>query len=118
MTEAVAAGRSFRADPWLSDTLGQPVYSLAAAQAVNANDLRREMIGLAADAGVFFYAKVPTSDVAASLALQRAGFGVVDTAISFTWYGGNRTARGDIEVTPAHSTHAEAVARIAETCFV
>lgn len=111
-----AAASPFASDPWLAETLGQPVYRLTS----SAGDARlyAEMCRLAEGDKAFFYAKIPTADVAASVALQSMGFAVVDTTITFTWREGGSVVQRGVEVAPVNSAQGETVAGIAETSFV
>lgn len=112
----MSAAPPFSSDLWLAETLGQPVYRLSAS--LEESRLRAEMDRLANGRSAFFYAKIPTADVAASLTLQRTGFSVVDTAITFRWCEGHRPAQSGVEVAPVSSAQGEAVAAIAATSFV
>jgi dTDP-4-amino-4,6-dideoxy-D-galactose acyltransferase len=113
-----AAASRFSSDAWLAETLALPVYKVAAVGAQTGDALRGELERLAAGGNAFFYAKVPTADVPASLALQHGGFGVVDTAVTFAWREQALGAPGSFDVSAVRPDQGEAVAAIAETCFV
>jgi ribosomal protein S18 acetylase RimI-like enzyme len=119
MTAAVGVGRSlFTADSWLGETLGRPVYRLAGHAVESGAAVEEEFARLAGAGSAFFYAKVPTADIATSLGLQRAGFGVIDTAITLAWTGALDNRNGSAEVVPARPGDGAAITHIAETCFV
>lgn len=108
----------FRADPWLAETLGQPVFRLDNLTRNHGEAaLSQEIASLAGGGDAFFYGKVPAADVPTCLTFLGLGFGVVDLAITFSWVGPLRSGSTGVVVAPARSSQHEAIAVIAETSF-
>lgn len=106
------------ADTWLSETMARPVFKLANRfEGLAEEKLAGEMAELAKEGNVFFYAKLPTCEVAYCMALARAGFTVVDTGISFAWAGGGEICPANINVAAVRPEQHDAVAEIAGRCF-
>lgn len=99
------------ADPWLSS-----IMERLAVKVVSTHTGAAESLGHFGHAGLFATAKVPTSDVRLSRALQTRGFVVIDTALTFECaepvIASGATAR------PAAARDRKACAEIAETAFV
>ena len=79
--------------------------------------LTSEMAELAKAGNAFFFAKLPTREVAQCTVLARAGFTVVDTSISFAWMGGGDDCPANVDVAAVRPERHAAVAEIAERCF-
>jgi dTDP-4-amino-4,6-dideoxy-D-galactose acyltransferase len=111
--------RGFSADPWLAETLGQPAFKLAErSTSVSERRLSAEMAELAKQGNAFFFAKVPTTDVARCMELARAGFSVVDVGITFALAAEGGAPPPDVAVrVPSSAEQHEAVANIAGRCF-
>lgn len=75
------------------------------------------MAELAKAGNAFFFAKLPTREVAQCVVLTRAGFTVVDTGISFAWMGGGDDCPANVDVAAVLPEQHAAVAEIAERCF-
>jgi dTDP-4-amino-4,6-dideoxy-D-galactose acyltransferase len=75
------------------------------------------MADLAGSGDAFFYAKLPTNCVPECVALARAGFAVIDTAITLSSSGNEQTSAGDYDVGIASREQYKEIPKIAETCF-
>ena len=84
---------------------------------VDQQTLSAEMGRLSRGGPAFFYAKLPTSQVAVCLSLVRAGFFVVDTGITLAWAGSDNFRGSDIKVSVVRPDQHQAVADIAARCF-
>lgn len=109
----------FAPDAWLTETLARPVFKWTGELGeLREGRLSAEMAERAEGGDTFFFAKLPTSDVAQSMILARVGFSVVDTAITFNWAGEDRgTLPSGVAVGLARPEQHQAVADIATRCF-
>lgn len=108
----------FQPDAWLAEILGRPVFRLTSAvSTMEDGALADEMASLARRADAFFYAKLPTSDVPECIALVKAGFAVVETGITLSWGGDERSVAKGISAGIARQDQLEAIPKIAEVCF-
>ena len=94
----------------------RPVFRFASSVGDEAT-LAAEARELAKGGDAFFYAKLPTTDVAACLALGSAGFDIVDTGITFAWSAPGKPASNGVAVDLVSPAQHEAVATVAETSF-
>jgi ribosomal protein S18 acetylase RimI-like enzyme len=106
----------FAPDAWLSSIFKRSVFALRLPLA-DAAAARKEMKELAAGGDAFFYAKVPTPEVRACIALADAGFRVIDTALTFAWRGAEAASSSDGMVGPATAQQLPAIPAIAARCF-
>ncbi len=114
----VATVSRFAEDPWLAEVFQGPVFRwIGAAEARGAAGLAGEMARLSGSGRAFFYAKMSTGDVGRCTALCRAGFAVIDTAITLARGDGAEPAGGDISVGPATREQRAGIPAIAESCF-
>src|SRR2546429_4579745 len=92
---------------------------MASAVTEREDALRREMAGLCGGGDAFFYAKLATSSVRQCVALWRAGFAIIDTAITLVRETGAKAdaASSGIRICVAKGDQHEAILRIAEKCF-
>lgn len=80
--------------------------------------LSAEMAKLANGGDAFFFAKLPTGNVAQSMILARVGFSVVDTGITFAWAGEDGGAPpAGVSVGLVRPEQHPAVADVAGRCF-
>jgi GNAT superfamily N-acetyltransferase len=107
----------FSPDEWLSSALQRACFRLSPVRGAIPPAVAADMVRLAAGSRAFFYAKVPTSDIATCQALGRAGFTVVDTAITLSLEATGRCAPSHVSVGIARPEHHGPVARIAAGCF-
>ncbi len=115
---STTAGSAFAPDRWLADILERPAFRLAA-PGVGAGQLAEQMAGLSRDSDAFFYAKLPTAEVAACIELSNAGFAVIDTAMTLDWAGLQpAVAAATVQVGPVQPHQASALVTIAESCFL
>ncbi len=117
MTSGIETPPRFVPDVWLPETLGRPVFRLAAPPSEWSAVLASEMIELSGDGDAFFYAKLPTADVRACSVLINAGFAVVDTGITLSYSGSEVSAAPAVSVGIAGEEHHAAIVEIAATCF-
>jgi ribosomal protein S18 acetylase RimI-like enzyme len=118
VSSAPESAARFSSDSWLSESLGRPAFRLAsAASAGQVGVIAAEMVRLANRADAFFYAKLPTMDVPACVALVNAGFAVIDTGITFAWNGAEQRAADGVRVGIARQHQYASLPKIAETCF-
>lgn len=76
-------GKALRPDPWLSDVLGRGAFQLRLTKPpLSSVDIESAVAELRASGG-FCSAKVPGADVATVWTLERVGFRVVTTAVTF-----------------------------------
>ena len=94
-----------------------PVFKWNGLSAVNGRGLSLEMAELAQGGDAFFFARIPTTDVAGGMVLAGAGFRVIDAAITLQWAGQGVVARSDVSVALARLEQHVAVADIAQSCF-
>jgi ribosomal protein S18 acetylase RimI-like enzyme len=86
-----------RADPWLAETMGQPVFRVeVGSDGPDPEALARHV---QAQARAFYYAKVDTRQVPAVRHLARRGFAVVDTNVVFSRDGSPARPFSSPEVT-------------------
>jgi ribosomal protein S18 acetylase RimI-like enzyme len=109
----------FSPDSWLAETLQRAVYRWSGApEDVEATALQSEMKRLSGDCDALFFARVGTSDVATAVAFERAGFRIVDTAVTFVWSEDTGDSPPSIvSVSSARRDQHEAVADIATRAF-
>lgn len=118
MSGRIVVGGHFSADEWLAEIMYRPVFKwVGQPQGTDDVSLEREMASLAKGGGAFFYAKLPTRNIAQCTVFERAGFGVVDTGVTFSWAGELQEKLADIDIGLAGAANHEAVAEIAERCF-
>lgn len=104
-------------DAWLAEILERPSLRLAVTDA-DATQLSQEMTAFSRDGDAFFYAKLPTSEVAACIGLTAAGFAVVDTALTLSWAGAAPAgAAAAVRVAQARRDQQDAIVAIAGSCF-
>lgn len=103
-----ASGSALAPDPWLSAGLGRPAYRApAGASGVPAD------VSAWARRPVFVTAKLPTSAVAEAIALQDAGFRVVDAALVFAGALAGERPAGVRTAVAGDRAAVEALARVA-----
>jgi len=115
---STAAGSPFAPDRWLAEIIERPAYRLAAPGAGVAQ-LAEQMAGMSREGDAFFYAKLPTSEIAACIGLSNVGFAVIDTAMTLAWSGSQpAVAPASVQVGLAQPQQASAILTIAESCFL
>lgn len=76
-----AGEAAVRPDPWLSDLLGRPAYTVAA-EAVHSPATVRRVREFVAD-GAFLQSRIDVADTAGAAVLETLGFRLVDTNVLF-----------------------------------
>jgi dTDP-4-amino-4,6-dideoxy-D-galactose acyltransferase len=105
-------------DTWLSETLGRAVFRMESPASIGQADmLAVEMARLSNGGDAFIYAKLPTADIPACIALTNAGFAIVDTNITLSWADGDLGANDKVTVGIAKREQFDAIPKIAERCF-
>lgn len=121
MSDLAAQGEmphSFSADAWLSEIMGCQVFKWSSrVKGPGEEELACEMAELAQGGNAFFFAKLPTRDVVQCMALARAGFAVVDSAITLAWESGGGMIPADIKIAAIRPEQHDVVAEIAGSCF-
>lgn len=108
----------FFVDTWLSETMSRPVFRWAnRLEGLTEKKLPLEMAELAKSGKAFFFARLPSHEVAQCMTLGRVGFTVVDTGITFVWTGGSNVFTENVEVAAVRPEQHAAVAEIAGRCF-
>lgn len=111
-------------DPWLESILGYRVFRVVPSTALQSFPSEKgedKTIFVTAGRGrAFYYAKVPTLNVAQVRAFTGAGFAVVDVSVTFSRPPGpiEGTSEPRIRVADVEPGEHEAVLRIAESSFV
>jgi dTDP-4-amino-4,6-dideoxy-D-galactose acyltransferase len=114
----VATVSRFAEDRWLAQIFHGPVFRwIGAADERCATGLTGEMARLSGSGRAFFYAKVPTNNVLGCSALCRAGFAVIDTAITLARADGLEPGGGGVSVGIATREQRVGIPAIAESCF-
>ena len=115
MTAAVRHVPDLRPDAFLTERLGRPCFTLVGAEHAGAD---RRGFPLAIPEPAFVTAKLPCTATIALAALQRAGFRVVDTALTFEApVAALAMPRGAAMARPARPEDEAAVRAIAGSAF-
>jgi GNAT superfamily N-acetyltransferase len=116
MNAPVAGEELIAPDAWLARTLAVPTFAVRPPLPVQPRALVARMKQAAPSGNAFFFAKLPVADVSGVALLAAAGFGTVDTLLSFE-HAAQVGGPSGIEVAPARPADREAVVDIAGSCF-
>jgi GNAT superfamily N-acetyltransferase len=106
---------SFVHDVWLTQTTSFPCYRLNGWGAEGG--FCEGITKLAGTGKSFFYAKLPTTDVAGGKLLTRSGFAIVDTNVTLDLKDGAFNVNPSIIVGEAHAEQFKPLQNISACCF-
>lgn len=110
-----------RDDAWLGGILEVPCFRAVHFDGgMNADEVRKRMLGKADGKSAFFFAKIPTADIGLVTILTRAGFDVTDVNVTLDWADKSNpliSDAGDVEVGCASESDSTEIENVAGRCF-
>lgn len=106
-------------DNWLGSVLGRPAFRLVRSAGTEASENGRDILPFPGSepAAGFYFAKVPTVDVATVRRLCDVGFCVVDVSVTFQRKPASHEAGGGVAVRTGRASDRNAIRQIAEIGF-
>jgi len=106
-------------DNWLGSVLGRPTFKVVRSAGTEGSENDKTILPFLGSepAAGFYFAKIPTVDIAAVRQLCEFGFCVVDVSVTFERKPALREAGGSVAVRTVRSTDDNAIREIAETGF-